>query len=173
MPPSPRSPRMDSLTIPSRRPPFHARQSSQQGTAANLRLPSLPRFHPANFISSQNSSTAATPGSGPNSPQPPLSPRAHQRQYSDVQRQMYAYQQQLMTNAARQARTTAKPTSPRLDPLASPGPVTPMELEGHDGYITARMSSNDAASHVDKVIHDEARRCNELSAGRLASVRGR
>ncbi|KAF2643910.1 hypothetical protein P280DRAFT_477354 [Massarina eburnea CBS 473.64] len=171
------SPRMESLAIPSqqacRRPPFHSPQSSQ-GSAANLRLPQLPRFHPANFASSQNSSAAGTPGTGPSSPQPPLSPRAHQKQYSDIQRQMYAYQQQLMANAARQARgPTAKPTSPRLNPLESPGPVTPMELEGADGYLTARMGSSDASSHVDKLIREEARRRGEISPGRVTSVGGR
>ncbi|KAF2250841.1 hypothetical protein BU26DRAFT_562808 [Trematosphaeria pertusa] len=174
---SPLSPRLESLAIPSqarRRPPLHARQTSS-GTAANLRLPSLPRFHPANFASSQNSSTAATPVTGPNSPQPPVSPRTHQRQYSEVQRQMYLYQQQLMANARNQARgVTAKPTSPRLIPLESPGPVTPMDLEGAaDGYLTAGVNTNDAASHVDKLIREEALRRGEISPGRTTSVGGR
>ncbi|PVI04744.1 hypothetical protein DM02DRAFT_639852 [Periconia macrospinosa] len=176
MPPSPFSPRMDSLAIPSqarRRPAMHSHQSSQ-GTAASLRLPSLPRFHPANFTSSQNSSVSATPTTGPNSPQPPLSPRAHNRQYSEVQRQMYAYQQQLLANASRQTRgTIAKPTSPRLNPLDSPGPVTPMELEGADGYLTAGLKVKDANNHVDQLIREEARRRGDLSPGRTTSVGGR
>ncbi|PSN66152.1 hypothetical protein BS50DRAFT_408269 [Corynespora cassiicola Philippines] len=172
---SPLSPRMDSLAIPSqapRRPPPHARQSS--GASGSLRLPSLPRFHPANFAS-QNSSAAATPATGPNSPQPPVSPHAYQRQqYSDAQRQMYLYQQQLMASASRQARgAIPKPTSPRLDPMGSPGPVTPLELSGADGYLTAGMTSNDAASHVDKLIREEALRRGEISPGRTASVGGR
>ncbi|KAL5384642.1 hypothetical protein PMIN03_011596 [Paraphaeosphaeria minitans] len=171
MPSSPLSPRMDSLNIPSqarRRPPIaHMRQSS--GTAANLRLPSLPRFHPANFAS-QGSSAAGTPTTNPNSPQAPLSPRTHQRHYSEVQRQMYSYQQQLMVNAARQARANTKPSSPKLAPLASPGPVTPMELEGADGYLTARMTSKDAAAHVEKLIQDEAARRGDISPGRTTSV---
>ncbi|CAI6332417.1 unnamed protein product [Periconia digitata] len=177
MPQSPLSPRMDSLAIPSqtrRRPPMHNRMSSQ-GTAASLRLPSLPRFHPANFTSSQQSSSAATPTTGPNSPQPPLSPRTHNRQYSEIQRQMYAYQQQLLANATRQARgSIAKPTSPRLNPLDSPGPVTPMELEGADGYLTAGMRVQDSNSHVDHLIREEARRRGDISpGGRTASVGGR
>ncbi|KAL1592732.1 hypothetical protein SLS60_011148 [Paraconiothyrium brasiliense] len=165
---------MDSLNIPSqarRRPPLaHMRQSS--GTAASLRLPSLPRFHPANFAS-QGSSAAGTPVTNPNSPQPPLSPRAHQKHYSDVQRQMYSYQQQLMANAARQARGNTKPSSPKLTPLDSPGPVTPMELEGAGGYLTAGMTTNDAAAHVEKLIREEASRRGEISPGRTASVGGR
>ncbi|KAF1965961.1 hypothetical protein BU23DRAFT_487853 [Bimuria novae-zelandiae CBS 107.79] len=175
MPSSPLSPRMDSLNIPSqarRRPHLsHMRQSS--GTAASLRLPSLPRFHPANYASSQGSNAAGTPTTNPNSPQPPLSPRAHQRQYSEVQRQMYTYQQQLMANAARQARASTKPTSPKLTPLDSPGPVTPMELEGADGYLTAGMKTNDAAAHVEKLIREEASRRGDISPGRTAAVAGR
>lgn len=32
---------------------------------------------------------------------------------------------------------TCKPVSPRLTPLGSPGPITPMSLEaGEDGYVT-------------------------------------
>ncbi|KAM7186544.1 hypothetical protein V8F33_011748 [Rhypophila sp. PSN 637] len=39
---------------------------------------------------------------------------------------------------------THKPLSPRLAPLGSPGPVTPMELEGPggDGYLTAKQAPN-------------------------------
>lgn len=178
--PSPLSPRMgvEALAIPSqaprRRPQMHNRQSSS-GTAANLRLPSLPRFHPANFASSQSSSVAATPTTGANSPQqPPLSPRTHQKQYTEVQRQMYLYQQQLVANAARQARLpAANPSSPRLNPLDSPGPVTPMDLEGADSYLTAGVAVNDAASHVDQLIREEARRRGEISPGRTAAVGGR
>lgn len=56
----------------------------------------------------------------------------------------------------------AKPTSPRLIPLGSPGPVTPLELEG-DGYLTAGTTTKDAASHVDNLIREEARRRGEMS----------
>lgn len=87
---------------------------------------------------------------------------------------MYLYQQQLMASASRQARgAIPKPTSPRLDPMGSPGPVTPLELSGADGYLTAGMTSNDAASHVDKLIREEALRRGEISPGRTASVGGR
>ena len=86
---------------------------------------------------------------------------------------MYLYQQQLMANAARQARGASKPTSPKLIPLDSPGPVTPMELEGADGYLTARMTTNDAAAHVEKLIRDEAHRRGDISPGRATAVGGR
>lgn len=69
-----------------------------------------------------------------------------------------------------------KPTSPRLAPLGSPGPVTPLELaeDGADGYLTTGIRSKDAASHVDKLIRKEAARRGDLSPGRAAtSVGGR
>jgi hypothetical protein len=142
---SPLSPRSRPLDIPSqarRRPGMNARQSSNTGPAAHLRLPSLPRFHPANYASSQSSSLANTPNAGPDSPYSPASPRSSNRQY-EVQRQMYLYQQQLISNTSRQHRGMGKPTSPRLGPLASPGAVTPLELEDDAGgeYSPGRATS--------------------------------
>lgn len=116
----------------------------------------------------------ATPATGPNSPQPPLSPRTYQRQYSDAQKQAYLYQQQLLVSTSRQARgPMAKPTSPRLIPMASPGAVTPLELEKSEGYLTAGVNASDAASHVDELIREEALRRGEVSPGRTTSVGGR
>jgi hypothetical protein len=65
-----------------------------------------------------------------------------------------------------------KPTSPRLIPTGSPGPVTPLELEGTDGYLTAGLNKDDHVSHVDKLIREEALRRAEVAANR-PSVRGR
>lgn len=167
------SPKMESLAIPSSarrvRPIPHGRQHSA-GTAAQLRLSSLPRFHPANFPS-QNSSTTNTPATGPNSPQPPLSPRTHQKQYSDAQRQMFTY----YTGRHSPRGSITKPTSPRLIPMGSPGPVTPLELEDGGGYLTAGSHATDAASHVDQLIREEARRRGDtgMSPARPTSVGGR
>jgi hypothetical protein len=87
---------------------------------------------------------------------------------------MYMYQQQLVANAARQARgPAANPSSPRLNPLDSPGPVTPMELEGAGGYLTAGVPANDAAAHVDKLIREEARRRGDISPARATAIAGR
>lgn len=63
--------------------------------------------------------------------------------------------------------------SPKLAPLDSPGPVTPMELEGADGYLTAGMRAGDAAAHVEKLIREEASRRGDVSPGRATSVGGR
>lgn len=158
---------MDSLAIPSqapRRQP-HSRQKSSLGPS-DLRLPTLPRFHPANF-GSQNSSAVATPVTGPTTPQGPLSPKAKYH----AQMQFALYQNQIKGRGGH-----AKPTSPRLAPLGSPGPVTPLELaeDGVDGYLTAGIRGKDAASHVDQLIREEAARRGEISPGRAAtSVGGR
>jgi hypothetical protein len=174
---SPLSPRSEPLAIPAgrRRPQVHSRQSSTSGPAMHLRLPSLPRFHPANF-GTPTSSTSGTPVTGPNSPNPPISPRSGNTVSKyEAQKQMYLYQQQLQARTTSQVRGTlfAKPTSPRLDPLASPGAVTPLELEGTDGYLTAGVNSQEAASHVERLIREEASRRGDISPGRTTSVGGR
>lgn len=145
------------------------RQQRQPGSGASgqLRLPGLPRFHPANFPSSA-SSMANTPTSGFNSPQPPMSPRAQQRQYSEAQQQLLHYHRESYSHK-RSTSSTQKPTSPRLMPLAgSPGPVTPLELEA-DGYLTAGTgaTSNAAqADYVDHLIRSEAARRGDSSPNR-------
>ena len=174
--------------------PRSAATSSQMrhrnaSTANTLKLPGLPRFHPANFPSSQSSSAATTPSTGPISPSnPPVSPKAQQRLYSEAQKQLYLYHRETLaaqaavsaaanTDSGRpQSLRFEKPTSPRLAPLGSPGPVTPLELEGQDGYLLAGAHASAAAAHavaaqeaaaqlsaqhsdlVDKLIEQEVRR---------------
>ncbi|RMY45701.1 hypothetical protein D0865_09750 [Hortaea werneckii] len=84
-----------------------------------------------------------------NSPQPPVSPRAHQRMLSDAQRQLFAYQRE-MVSAAR-AQSPGK------------GPVTPLELGDEDGYLAAG-ARNSGQQHggtpdelVERLIREEAR----------------
>ncbi|RMX96235.1 hypothetical protein D0868_11294 [Hortaea werneckii] len=142
----------------------HARtgNSSRKANHSSLKLPSLPRFHPANFPSA-NSSMQSTP-EAMNSPQPPVSPRAHQRMLSDAQRQLFAYQREMVSAARAQSPGKGeKPVSPRLAPLGSPGPVTPLELGDEDGYLAAG-ARNSGQQHggtpdelVERLIREEAR----------------
>ncbi|KAF2087313.1 hypothetical protein K490DRAFT_65705 [Saccharata proteae CBS 121410] len=176
MPPtSTLSPRLDSLQIPSQAPRMRTGRQHSSGPSG-LQLPSLPRFHPANFPSSNSPSASGTPATNPNSPQPPTSPRSQQRQYSEAQRQLYLYQRELIANATRTGMSTSgtKPVSPRLNPLGSPGPVTPLELEGQGDYLSAGARNAGAANAqsdlVEKLIEEEARRCGEMSPGRPTSV---
>ena len=165
--------------------------------ASTLKLPGLPRFHPANFPSSQSSSVANTPGTGSNSghpsPNPPVSPIAQQRLYSEAQKQLLLHHRETLAaqaavvaaSASAPVRPTSsryeKPLSPRLAPLGSPGPVTPLELEGHEGYLLAGAHASSAAAHaaaaqaaakqltaqnselVEKLIEQEIRRSTDLN----------
>ena len=138
----------------------------------SLMLPGLPRFHPANFPSSQ-SSLAGTPSSGLNSPEPPTSPRMQQRHLSDAQTQLFTYQRDLLNSVGKGPwASAAKPTSPTLEPLGSPGPVTPFELEG-DGYLMAgtHSPSKKNPEYIDKLIRNEvARSKGDLSSRRPTSL---
>jgi hypothetical protein len=135
---------------------------------AGLTLSSLPRFHPAAY-SSTSSSISTTPGSKDASPQPVTSsPRSSQQRQqqplSDAQRQIFTFQREMLNAARGPSNRTAKPDGPKLLPLAgSPGPVTPLELEG-DGYLDAGAASGNV--DVDKLIRDEAKRRGEISPRR-------
>lgn len=164
----------DGLSPPQQRQ-MHSRTNNSQRRAPthSLKLPSLPRFHPANFPSS-HSSLQSTPD-GQSSPQPPISPR---RIYSDAQRQLYFNQREIMITAATRGSSpgrAGKPTSPRLHPLGSPGPVTPLELEGEEGYLLAgaRNSAQESTAPeelVERLIREEARRSrNANPSGRPGS----
>ena len=168
-PVSPLSPRYEPSRFESLQPPapraMHSRQGngSRRANTGSLKLPSLPRFHPANFPSS-HSSMQSTPEDGPANP--PVSPRAHQRMYSDAQKHLFMYQQQTM--AARSGgKAEDRPVSPRLAPLGSPGPVTPLELEQNEGYLLAgahQTGSGEPAALVEKLIREESRRNNARSS---------
>ncbi|KAK3067989.1 hypothetical protein LTR53_014787 [Teratosphaeriaceae sp. CCFEE 6253] len=157
----------------------HARapgNSSRRANSASLKLPSLPRFHPSNYPSGHQppSSLHPTPPEGPASPPgaPSLS-RAHQRNApSDAQRQLFMYQRDVVS-AARAASPGPGdgPRSPRLAPLlGSPGPVTPLELAAHEGYLMAGARGRGGGTGeveegqlVERLIWEEAvRRRGEL-----------
>ncbi|KAL8832167.1 MAG: hypothetical protein Q9191_000440 [Dirinaria sp. TL-2023a] len=113
------------------------RQSTARPTP-NLRLNPLPRFHPANF---------ETPSPSPNMTRqnPHSSPaKPHHRHVSDAQHKLQQYQRDVVAASAARAASlsmspsaTAKPNAPRLDPMGSPGPVTPLMLEPADDYLGA------------------------------------
>jgi hypothetical protein len=171
-PTSPLSPRYEPSRFESLQPPspraMHSRQQVGNGTRLanthSLKLPSLPRFHPANYPSA-HSSVKSTPDEGPANP--PVSPRAHQRMYSDAQKHLLMYHHQSVASAARSnGKVEDKPVSPRLAPLGSPGPVTPLELEQQDGYLVAgsnHAGMGGSADYVDRLIREESRRSHARS----------
>lgn len=159
------------LRTPARlqKPHHHSAQRAQ-----NLHLPGLPRFHPANF---PDSPTAISPLSAVDSPQPPtISPRQQYRQVSDAQqRHHYLYPRELAAYSrpggsplsASSGLRTSRPNSPRLDPLGSPGPVTPFELEDGEGYLssTSRPAEELSAMNKEEFLKTYARKDSQLPRG--------
>lgn len=134
MPASPLSSKAPVPSIPaSRQPNACPPSSSQQGSRrpAPLAISSLPAFHPANYESRNSSS--------PHTSRPASSPHGHRA--SEAQRQYQQHQRELILNYTRNAvRNGSKapvpqPSSPRLNPLGSPGPITPLNLEGQNDYF--------------------------------------
>lgn len=135
-----------------------------------LRLPTLPRFHPAHY-ESPSTAVAHTPRSSQSN--------AHGRQHSDAKQQIHKYQRDVVVNATRAARlthspkATANPLSPRLQPMGSPGPVTPFALEEKD-YLTARTTGSPSSTSgngrdlVERLVQKENER--RMHPGRAESL---
>ncbi|KAH7310959.1 hypothetical protein BKA65DRAFT_413522, partial [Rhexocercosporidium sp. MPI-PUGE-AT-0058] len=120
-----------------------------------LRIP-MGKYHPSNY-KSPASTEVSTPTATPRAPLPPTnlsipassSKRGskerpgHERKSSDIKRKLQEYQRNMIAQARAAAPTMKdgrifkEPNSPRLQPLGSPGPITPFELEEADGYIVA------------------------------------
>jgi hypothetical protein len=184
-PQSPLSPRYDNGRFEMLQPPspraIHSRSqgnSQRRANTGSLKLPSLPRYHPANYPSA-NSSLQTTPDAGNmGSPQPPMSPRSHQKVINDAQKHLFLYQRELLNAARSQSPNQVdRPVSPRLAPMGSPGPVTPLELEGEEGYLIAgaRSAGQEAVSSnelVEKLIREEAAAARRRKSGENASTHG-
>jgi len=124
-----------------------------------LRIP-MGKYHPSNY-KSPASTEVSTPTSNPRTPLPPTnlsipttsSKRGskerpgHERKSSDIKRKLQQYQREMIAQARAAAptmkdgRISKEPSSPRLQPLGSPGPITPFDLEEADGYIVAGSSA--------------------------------
>lgn len=115
--------------------PSHLSETFRAPVAAESLLMSIPlgKYHPSNYknkvkipekIVTQTTTT-------PNQPK-------HSRQRSDVKKKLQQYQRDMVEQAALAGRMQVpgmKPISPRLLPMNSPGPVTPMELEESAEYL--------------------------------------
>lgn len=126
------------------------RPTSRPTPKLKLKLNSLPRFHPANYESSSSSADTTPRLSRPGTAQP------HLRQVSDAQKKLQQYQRDVVVNATRAAslalspRIPANPTPARLNPLGSPGPVTPLALEGDGDYLLAGSLGSPGAKIDDR-----------------------
>lgn len=96
--------------------------------------------------------------------QTPGSPRSF-AQRNDLRQQLYVAQREMMTATLRVSSPSqaTRPASPRLAPMGSPGPVTPLELEEDGDYLVAgaRHATNDndvSMDLVEDMISREVRR---------------
>ncbi|KAE8379848.1 hypothetical protein BDV26DRAFT_258684 [Aspergillus bertholletiae] len=141
------SPVMSSSMSPSARPsspqPSRCRTHNPTKSVPAFHLSNLPRFHPA--VYSGTGSQAQ-----PTSPRQPR-PSAY-RTSSGSRDAMWQYQE--LVEGVTLSKTPSRPLSPspsapRLDPLRSPGPVTPLALEEASGYLISGASNSSALSPQD------------------------
>lgn len=153
---------------------------SRRTPPQNLQIPSLPRFHPANYQSSRFTS-ANTPNTTrpPSRDCPPRSPRVQHRQFSDAQQKVHQYQREVIANATRMSSVVSpvsakvkKPVTPLLLPCGSPGtgPATPMTLADTGDYMLAGLDRSQSGfgdkDLVDRLIHEEHDRISGMHSGR-------
>ncbi|KAL8733681.1 MAG: hypothetical protein Q9181_003497 [Wetmoreana brouardii] len=160
-PSSPLSPTMSIQSIPSissitqQKARLHSRNQHNSRQVKPLTIPTLPPYHPANYEST---------GLSPRTSRPAIS--SHGRQLSDAQKRLQRHQRDLVINATRTASLNntkspkRRPSSPRLNPLSSPGPITPLMLEGQTDYFlggpnaasTSTSKSSERQEMVDRLI---------------------
>lgn len=90
---------------------------------------------------------------------------AYERRTSDVKRKLQQYQRDMIAEARlaglpsnQEQACIMKPTSPKLRPRGSPGPITPLELEESAGYMVAGMGEGDRERQreiVERMIEQE------------------
>ena len=160
---TPSSPLSPKASVPS---PTNSSQKAKTA-AQSLKLAGLPKYHPANFISSDSSAP----------PPSPLGPRSAASQSrsgrgSHAKQELLQYQRDLINSTAKtsyslhSSSVNSKPTPPRLNPLGSPGgPMTPFMLEGAGDYLVSGSSSlaaglreGDEREFVERLVRRENER---------------
>jgi len=137
-PTSPLSPRPPSSHGPLAAQPPRPRAQHGRQASRNLHM-NLPRFHPANFA---HLDSPATPSSTVQSPAITLN-RVTAPVAPESPRLMREKQREFLERANLSSKIAAssmgvKPGSPRLDPLGSPGPVTPLALDEAGDYFQVK-----------------------------------
>ncbi|KAG9242813.1 hypothetical protein BJ878DRAFT_149659 [Calycina marina] len=79
----------------------------------------------------------------------------HERKSSDVKKQLHQYQKDVIATAKHaqiaNGFVSTKPESPKLQPIGSPGPITPFLLENEGaGYIMAKTASKENSNNGHK-----------------------
>lgn len=127
-----------SPTMSPRRPsspqPSRSRTQKEANSMSGFSLGSLPRFHPAVYQSSSSGRTATG-----QSPSPRPSRPHNYRTLSGPREVKWQFHEFLES-------TNQSPSAPRLDPLRSPGPVTPLALEAGDYLAAGALGTTDRTS---------------------------
>ncbi|KAL5047659.1 hypothetical protein BDW71DRAFT_40500 [Aspergillus fruticulosus] len=121
--------------------PDSPQQAWTQATAKSaptFHLGDLPRFHPAVYQSSGNSQPMAAPPSPRQSRQNVYRPASSSRDPVSQYRELV---EGVVLQKPASRPLSPSPAAPRLNPLNSPGPVTPLALEEAGGYLSAGTSS--------------------------------
>ena len=141
-PTSPLSPTMNPSARPISPQPARLRARQSPKNSKSMRIGELPRYHPLAFESPNE-----TPGTNDTRPTSPIFVQSNAQRFGSAAspRLMRQYQRELLARADISSRIaaspfTSKPDAPRIDPANSPGPVTPLALEGSDYFtVSGRM----------------------------------
>ena len=171
------SPNMPSSGRSSSPQPSRSRPQASAKSVPAFHLSNLPRFHPAVYQPSGGSQT--TTGQS----QPPTQSRQHtyrQPSGSSSRDGMWQYGGLVDSVTAPRAsgQPSPSPSAPRLDPLNSPGPVTPLVLEDANSYLASGTGSaadsrnpGPAPDMVERLLAREGERSRQ-QGGRI-SAKGR
>jgi len=124
----------------------------------------LGKYHPSNYKNKSKTGDKLAPIT----PAAPSQPQ-HARKKSDIKKKLQQYQRDMIEQAALAGHMPfpgAKPVSPRLLPLGSPGPVTPMELEESAGYLGAGsrvLSHSELMARMSRAEEEISRRDNSAA----------
>lgn len=127
-----------SPTMSPRRPsspqPSRSRAQKESKSVPGFSLGSLPRFHPAVYQSTSSGHTVT------GQPPSPRQSRPHNYRTPSGPREVKWQYRELLESAHQ------SPSAPRLDPLRSPGPVTPLALEAGDYLAAGALGTTDRTS---------------------------
>ncbi|KAL5355229.1 hypothetical protein BJX96DRAFT_46509 [Aspergillus floccosus] len=153
-------------TRPASPQPSRSRPQNPAKSLPAFHLGSLPRFHPAVYPSS---STTQNVSAQPPSPRQPR--QALYRTTSGSRDTTMWHYRDLMEGVtlpkAPSRPLSPGPSAPRLDPLRSPGPVTPLTLEEASGYLvtgaaqSADQQSGPAPDLIERLIARENERLRQ------------
>ncbi|KAL4778415.1 hypothetical protein BJX76DRAFT_343218 [Aspergillus varians] len=124
--------------------PALSRAQNTVKSAPTFHLGDLPRFHPAVYQSSGNSQAI--------SGQPPSPRQSRQHLYRpatasrDARSQYRDFVEGVVLQKPASRPLSPGPAAPRLNPLNSPGPVTPLALEEAGGYLSAGATRSELSS---------------------------